>query len=149
MEARVLGIRVPVFVDRTAVVLDLDRDGEYSPETDAVLAFDMDGDGRVAPWEVNTTAQALLAAGGDYDANRDGRLEFYEGQTGSYLAGWLARQDLDRDGALEADELARLGAQVVRPRSAPGLPERWEPVEGARPERLTFVTTGERRRAPD
>ncbi|MCE7869767.1 hypothetical protein DYH09_05235 [bacterium CPR1] len=93
--------------------LDLDANLEFDPRHDAVLAFDLAGDGIVSELDVELSGQALRALGGDYDLDQDGQLSFDEGIIGSRMHSAAQSWDRDHDGLLSAEELKRARARVL------------------------------------
>ena len=98
--------------NRSGYVLDLNRNGRYDRGQDGVLGFDMNRDGRIDRNDINNTNNMMKAATGNYDMNGDGRTTFFERIQGSALRGRYSQLDRNRDGRLDANEIAQGGGQV-------------------------------------
>ena len=98
---------------RTGFGIDLGGDGNFSPEIDGYLAFDIDGDGQFSTQDVQTTSNYLRALSGETDLNGDGRVSFQERSDAHNMIQQLGSADLDQDGVIQGWELSELGAQVV------------------------------------
>lgn len=94
--------------------IDLNNDGRYNKETDGLLAFDLDGDGKYTSTDVETTQQYLRAMAGEEDLNGDGQVSFKERSDAHNMMKHFGSADLDQDGVLQGWEIAELGGMVVR-----------------------------------
>lgn len=98
--------------NRAGYVLDFNRNGRYDRGRDGVLAFDMNRDGRIDRNDINNTNSMMKAATGNYDLNGDGRTTRLERIQGRRLRCQYARLDRNRDGRLDAREIASGGGKV-------------------------------------
>ena len=97
---------------RQGYVLDTNRNGRYDKGRDGVLAFDMNGDGRIDRKDVNSTNDMMQAATGNFDLNGDGRVGFGEYFKGRSLQARYRGMDRNRDGILSAHEMNNAGGKV-------------------------------------
>ena len=97
---------------RQGYVIDTNRNGRYDKGRDGVLAFDMNGDGRIDRRDVNRTNDMMQAATGNFDLNGDGRVNRSEYFNGRRLQNQYRRMDRNRDGILSAHEMHRAGGKV-------------------------------------
>ena len=98
--------------NRSGYVLDTNRNGRYDKGRDAVLAFDMNGDGRITRKDINNTNNMMKAATGNYDMNGDGRVTLFERIRGNSLRHRYSRLDRNRDGRLSAHEIHNGGGKA-------------------------------------
>ena len=96
---------------RQGYVIDTNRNGRYDKGKDGVLAFDMNGDGRIDRRDVNSTNDMMQAATGNFDLNGDGRVGRGEYFRGRSLQGRYFKM-AGRDGILSAHEMHRNGGKV-------------------------------------
>lgn len=106
--------------------LDLDNDGRYTRGQDGVLAFDFNRDGRLNQNEIERSNQMLKAMGGNYDANGDGNVSFWERIQGEHLRKQGQSYDRNRDGRLDTNELSQAGGKVWIDRDRDGRADRSE-----------------------
>ena len=106
--------------NRAGYVLDTNRNGRYDRGRDGVLAFDMNGDGRITRKDVNNTNNLMKAATGNFDLNNDGRVTRFERARGHSLRRTYARLDRNRDGRLSSHEINNAGGRVWIDRSRGG-----------------------------
>ena len=99
---------------RTGFGIDLNRDGVFNKETDAYLAFDMDGDGKYTSADVQKTNDYLKVLGGNEDLDGDGNVSFRERSDARAMMQQFGSADLDQDGTLSGWEMAELGGMVVQ-----------------------------------
>lgn len=118
-------------------VIDLNNNGRYDKGRDGVLVFDMNRDGKYDKRDVSNTNDLMKAAAGNYDFDNDGRVSCCERRRGAFLRCKFAQLDTNRNGRLEAHEIARAGGKVWIDKSKGGgisrdelhspynLPGRW------------------------
>ncbi len=106
--------------------LDLNNDGRYTRGQDAVLAMDLNRDGKITPKEIQESRQRLNAMGGNFDLNGDGKVSLCERMKGQQYQRELQRYDRDRDGRLDAGEFASAGGRVLVDRNRDGKFQPWE-----------------------
>lgn len=97
---------------RQGYVIDSNRNGQYDKGKDGVLAFDMNGDGRIDRRDINSTNDMMQAATGNFDLNGDGRVNRSEYFQGRSLQARYRGMDQDRDGILNAREMHNAGGKV-------------------------------------
>lgn len=106
--------------------LDLDGDGRYTRGRDGVLAFDFNRDGKLSDQEIQRSNNMLKAFGGNFDLDGDGRVTWWERMQGQNLKREAMRYDRNRDGVLDANEIARAGGKVWIDRNRDGKADRSE-----------------------
>ena len=108
--------------------LDLNNDGRYTRGQDAVLAMDLNRDGKITPQEIQESRQRLNAMGGNFDLNGDGKVSFCERMKGQQYQQQMRCHDRNHDGRLDASEFAGAGGRVGAAGRS-GAPRAQEPAE--------------------
>ena len=106
--------------------LDLNNDGRYTRGKDAVLAMDLNRDGKITPQEIQESRQRLNAMGGNFDLNGDGKVTFCERMKGQQYQNQMRCLDRNRDGRLDAGEFAAGGGRVLVDHNRDGRFQPWE-----------------------
>lgn len=114
-----------LFQDKGYAV-DQNGNGRYDRGKDAVIAFDLNRDGKVDTHEMEESNQRLKAFGGNYDMNGDGKVNFCERIKGHSYQCQMQGMDHDRDGRLNTHELAQGGGRVMVDQSRDGHFQPWE-----------------------
>ena len=153
------GLPIPLRLqdtDKQGFGVDLNRDNRYTRGSDAILAMDLNGNGRIDDGEISRSRTLLNAYNGNFDANNDGRT------TGSEITNGRrdqaeARRRLGNPGCggISVSNFAAAGGKVLidRDRNGSFSPnETFDPynVPGCLPQSLTTInpsgTTGLRPR---
>jgi hypothetical protein len=100
--------------------LDQNRNGRYDRGRDAVLVFDTNRDGKYDKKDVQNTNNMMQSVTGNFDFNNDGRISMSERIQGAAHRRRYAQLDTNRDGRLEAHEIAQGGGKVWVDRSRGG-----------------------------
>lgn len=93
--------------------VDLNGNGRYDRGQDGVLAMDLNRDGKVDKNEIEQSRKRLMAFGGNYDFNGDGRVGLFERIQGGALRGSMQQYDTNGDGQLQPWEFAQAGGRVL------------------------------------
>ncbi len=111
---------------RAGYGLDLNNNGRYDAGQDGVLAMDLNRDGLVDRGEIEQSRRRLMAFGGNFDFNGDGRVELVEHLQGRHFGAEMSRYDRDRDGRLSPWEFSSAGGRVMVDGNRDGGFQPWE-----------------------
>ena len=105
---------------------DLNNNGRYDAGQDAVLAMDLNRDGRVDRNEIEGSRRRLMSMGGNYDFNGDGNVGLFERMQGGAYSREMRSRDQDGDGRLSQWEFAQAGGRVLKDQNRDGNFQPWE-----------------------
>jgi len=105
---------------------DLNNNGRYDAGQDAVLAMDLNRDGRVDRNEIEGSRRRLMSMGGNFDFNGDGKVGLFERMQGGTMSREMRSRDQDGDGRLSQWEFAQAGGRVMTDQNRDGNFQPWE-----------------------